>query len=111
MMQKPGRGYFDGEGRSLGSAGANVIIYRVFWVNFDRWMDMLRMMRNGGNALKSLEMRCAVMDLLYSNRLLEVAKNGCGNYVIQTALKISKSANSPFHEQAPITSPRSSLAS
>ncbi|CAK7323281.1 unnamed protein product [Dovyalis caffra] len=49
--------------------------------------------------LKSTEMRYPLMDLITSNQLLEVAKNKFGNYVIQTALTITKSANSPFHEQ------------
>ncbi|KAJ9139638.1 hypothetical protein P3X46_030351 [Hevea brasiliensis] len=49
--------------------------------------------------LRSTAMECAVEDLLSSssNQLLQVARDQFGNYVIQSALKVTKKTNNPLH--------------
>ncbi|XWS13413.1 hypothetical protein CRYUN_Cryun36dG0035100 [Craigia yunnanensis] len=60
-------------------------------------------MQKGGShlvekCLRSSGMDHVVHEFLQSNQLFQVAKDGYGNYVIQTALRETKKTGSPLHE-------------
>lgn len=44
-------------------------------------------------------MSYAVKELIKSKKLLQIAKDKYGNYVVQSALEVTKSANSPLYQQ------------